>query len=99
MVMMMVMVVVMVIVMMVMMVMVVMYDYFAGEFWKEWYAAGGDALEPEVHELAMLNRALSNACGRKDNEVCPWGFKTDMVEYTERLRQKQEKRVGLFQMS
>jgi len=76
-----------------------MYDFFANEFWKEWYAAGGEALEAEVHELAMLNRALSNACGRKDNEVCPWSFKTDMVEYTERLRQKQETRVGLFQMS
>lgn len=74
-----------------------MYDYFANEFWKEWYAAGGDALEAEVHELTMLNRALSNACGRKDNEVCPWSFKTDMVEYTEHLRVRQETRIGLFQ--
>jgi len=66
---------------------VLLYTRFNRTFWHAWDNAGGyDELDGELQELRLRNEALEAACSKKNEQVCPWKFRTDNVEYTEVLR-------------
>ena len=67
-----------------------LYKHFNRTFWQEWEDAGGyELLGDELEELRLRNEVVQEACSEKDDGICMWNFKTDSVEYTEYLKQKQ----------
>lgn len=69
---------------------VLLYDHSNQSFWNAWDNAGGyEELDDELQELRLRNDALEAACSKKNEQVCPWKFRTDSAEYTEMLRKRQ----------